>query len=577
VFGNPTYQETTLYMPSSPENYALNAHTPRSPKRLGFFLVTPLAALLVAATAFAAAPPPIASSHLPPVVPNRPDPVLVPHRPGGLPPIPFTLADIERSHLSGVLYQGMLSGLTKALPPTSVHSHAVSPSTLQKKFTIAPNASVTVPPINITGDALQDAEPSVISITDANGVDHTVATWFKYENGDTPNIYYSGTTNFSSFSTPASMPSTGYTYTGDPAMDENPYNANIGPLRMYCAGLAFDDLAHPESFPNAIVLWHTDNSQFTASPTIVDQRWVGTGTNHMTLDKPAVAVSWHNGGSPNDLGNVYVSYTSYDYGNANQVGNTAIVVATSTNGGVSFGTPVVVAYGGAPGGTSEVGESQVVVSSATGNVYVLWVDWSNGGSIQMATSTDHGSTFGTHEVAATGTFTNAAHGGPNGIRAKTVPVARYNSYAGNIGVVWHDSNGTNGFDVRYAYRDANGWHQPSSSIVQYTAGAQFMPAFDYNTTSGNIVVTYYSSSNGTTYRPYEAYCSATGTRIDTTDHDMAGRDQDPPLNGFIGDYQTVWDWTFAAGERATAAWIGYPLNDDQTTGPYDTFLTRISY
>ncbi|PYQ27657.1 MAG: hypothetical protein DMF56_18780 [Acidobacteria bacterium] len=422
------------------------------------------------------------------------------------------------------------------------------------------DATPAVPPINITSNSAQDVEPSISTIT-ASGVDRTFTTFIEYN--PNPAVRYSSTTSFSSPFNNNAVPSTGYSYSGDPANAENFSTGGQGALRTYCAGIAFNG---DETAPNAIVVWHSDpsdNGSFTASPTIVDSRYP-TAPAAYFLDKPSIAVSWHNS---TDLGYVYVAYVSYDYPYTGHAGNTAIVLATSTNGGSTFTVHSPIAYGGSDGSGSEVFNPQVVVSSATGTVWVMWLDHANN-QIRAASSTDYGSTFGSHEIAAN---TNIYLGTVTGnIRANTVPNARYNAAVGNIDLTWHDNvSGTQ--NVQYAYRDGTGWHRPSSSIVQYTGHNAFMPALDYNT-SGNVVITYYYQPSGTAaYRAYEAYISSSGTRIDSTDHDMSGFDSTPGGNDFIGDYQTVWDWTFSSGEKATAAWIGV------SSGQYDTYLSRISY
>jgi len=511
---------------------------------------------------FAATPPVIPAARLQPPIPaaaTRPQP---PPITKGIPVAPLTLQTLQNSHLSGVVYSHALARLTGRNVSTAVttqgrHS-AVTAGRTSVPGRLIPIADATVqnPSINASADSLQDVEPYVITMS-AGGVDRTVASYIKYESASVAHIHYASTTDFSTF-TRGTMPMPGgYALSGDPFMDENPYSGGVAPNRIYCVGMAFNNAE--QNAPNAIAVWHSDpsdNGNFTAAATIADNRGAG-----YFLDKPAMAVSWHNS---TDLGYVYLAYVSYDYVNS----NSAIVVARSTDGGASFPQKTVIAY--RPNSNAAVANPQIVVAPGTGYVYVLWVDFGLN-QIQMARSTDNGVTFGAHEVAASGTMSTGNLNG--GIRAETVPMARFNAAANSVDVVWHD-NGANGTEVEYAYKDTTGWHRPSLPVTQFTANDQFMPAIDYNG-SGNIVITYYdrhADPTNTAYRAYEAYLTAQGSRIDANDNWMGGFDSTASgTNPFIGDYQSVWDWTFAGVEKATGSWIGV------VSSVYDNWLTRISY
>jgi hypothetical protein len=481
---------------------------------------------------------------------------------GGVPVAPYTLTTLQNSHLSGVVYHGILGSLTaKAATSTG---RGLRPTTQsiggQNPLVVTPDATVQTPSINASADAAQDVEPSTVSLT-AGGVDRTVTSYIQYENGTDPRIHFASTTDFSTFLRGAMPAPTGYAISGDPFMDENPYAGGVAGNRMYCVGIAYNNIANPQSAANAIAVWHSDpsdNGNWTASATIADNR--GSG---YFLDKPAMAVSWHNS---TDLGYVYLAYVSYDYVN----NNSAIVVARSVDGGASFPLKTVIAYGPGPLTNNVVANPQIIVAPGSGAVYVIWLDF-GAGNIQMARSTDFGVTFGAHEIAASGTLSTGNLNG--GIRAETVPMARYNSVTNSILLVWHDVGANGTTEVEYAYKDVNGWHRPASPIVQFTANDQFMPAVDFNA-AGNVIVTYYdrhADGTNTAYRAYEAYLTASGTRIDANDNWMGGFDSTATGNHFIGDYQGVWDWTFAVGERSTASWIGV------SSGTYDNWLTRILY
>lgn len=563
-------------------------------KLTGCILILLLA--LPASPTFASPPPPIPADRLAPAVPAAPTPV---------PPLPITgkvtvpaltLQQVQASHFSGVVYYGMLSafqhttstsgqsggldGLASLfarkspLQPEAGEAEKLLTSPRPGQRAIKPDSAVSGSSINVTNDAPPDIEPAVISTT-VSGVDRTVSAYPKYDAVQTPRIHYASTTTFMLPFQAGTMPlpmngnTVLYNLTADPLLSENPFTGGKAPKRIYCAGIAYNDYAHPESKANAIAVWYSDpadNGAWTAQPSIVDSR----GPNYF-VDKPSIAVSWHNG---TDLGYVYVAYVSYDYVN----NNSAIVVATSTDG-ANFTVHPPIAYGGGPYSATTVGNPQVVVDTNSGAVYVLWVDF-GAHQIQMAASPAGGSSFGAHEVAGSGIHVGTINGN---LRAETVPMARYNSANSTLDLVWH-ADGTNGTDIDYSYRTfsvGGGWHQYSQPVVQFTANDQFMPSLDFNS-SGDVVLTYYDRHNdpqNLAYRVYEKEIYYWGDPLDTVDNLMGGDFSLVPNTGvggtnpppFVGDFQDVWDWTFADGEKATASWIGIP------SGIYDMFVTRITY
>ncbi|MEO8216840.1 MAG: sialidase family protein [Acidobacteriota bacterium] len=509
---------------------------------------------------------------MPPAIAAAPDPLPVAPILSGVKVPPLTIDQLNKSFLSGVVYYQALASLQAAQTGIAGQNgndvsdaRAGSSFVPQPSLSIMPDASI-VSTVNVTNDDLQDVEPSVMSIN-VGGVDRTTSTYIKYvaPNPLTARIQFASTTNFSTFAGgQLSLPG-GYSLTGDPLMAINPYTGGIAPTREYCSGIAFNS-GNPGSTPNAVAVWHSDDGGASwSSPTIADSR--GSG---YFLDKPAIAVSWHTG----SLGYVYVAYASWDYVS----NNTAIVVARSTDGGASFAQKTVVAYGQGPTGLP-LANPQIVVAPGTGYVYVIWVNFATN-DIRMARSTDFGVSYGAHDVVASGSLTRSSPALNGGIRASTVPMARFNTPSNKIVVVWHE-NGSQGTDVKYAYKpctsvcNSYGWEQ-KKLITQYTANDQFMPALDFNA-SGNMVVTYYdrhSDSNNLLYRDYYSFINPTGTRLQN-DQQISTFDSNPTtpqtFQGFIGDYKDIWDWAFSDGEKATAAWIGLPAK------PGEVYLTRIAY
>lgn len=423
---------------------------------------------------------------------------------------------------------------------------------------------------NASGGAQGDSssEPSVTTIT-ANGVDRTITAFNKSPSGGNQNISYASTTDFSSFQR-GDMQHSGYVLATDPWLEENPYNGGMQPLRVYCSGILFNGTGtRPQDAPSAVALWHmdpTDNGTFSA-PAIVDSRSGGG----FLLDKPAMAVSWYNG----SLGDVYVAYTSFDYVSYNPqtqvTGNTAIILARSTDGGATFPQKTVIAYGGPDGSGAVVTGAQVAVNVRNGDVYVSWVN--RAGSLAFAISHDQAVSFSTFETIAPIYTPKNTLGSFYHTRADVYPYMKYCWIDDTVRIVWHDGPTffTTGLDVFYAYRDAGGWHSSGAPVTQLTAYSEIMPAFDYNSAGDNIVTYYaYPTDNDPAgyYRAFATRLSWSGLRMEA----------DIPLGGVsnttqvLGDYQGAWDWHFLDGSRSTtAAWTGNPSFRE------DIYLSKISY
>lgn len=167
----------------------------------------------------------------------------------------------------------------------------------------------------------------------------------------------------------------------------------------------------------------TDNGATFSQP--VDASTIASNNNDFQ-DKEWVAVD-RNPSSPNK-GNVYVSWTDFRSPSSN--GN-FISLARSTNGGGSFGAPVVVSP---QDGTQSVQGSMPVVAP-NGDLYVVFRDTHSAiGGMGIVKSTDGGVTFSAEiSVAHLSALSTITGGG--GVRTNSFPNAAVDS-SGNLYVVF---------------------------------------------------------------------------------------------------------------------------------------------
>jgi len=407
-------------------------------------------------------------------------------------------------------------------------------------FSLGTLAAQSLFTVGVTNDLQHDVEPSIISALGSNA---TSTCYIKRTNAGPFRNFSGFTTDFSTWTRKVLPIPAGYTYSADPLQDANVFDTGVAPRRIYCVGIIYNGA--PTATPNSIGVWRSDDGGNNwSSPTLV-------ATNNSTtffLDKPDVGVSWYSG----TRGYVYVAYVRVNNGNPNL---SELFVARSTNGGVSFSTPVRVAQGLFQG-------PQMLGGPFGGRIYVVWTDLTNE-RLLMAWSDNLGASWTAPEVVASGDFLSGSTADRlNGnVRAVTLSAARYNSVDNSIGVVWHEKvSGTT--DVYFARKNASGW-SAKRRINPLTANDQFMPALDFDTT-GNYVVTYYDRSQDASnlkYREFWVQIDASGTILDW-DEVAGGFESDPSqyFQNFIGDYQDIWWWSFSDtwGDRFNGVWIGRP-------------------
>ncbi len=451
-------------------------------------------------------------------------------------------------HASGPLYATMM-GLT----PTK-STLPEEPYIGSDDFTIA---STVIGSVNMTNDSYQDTEPAVVALT-IGDTDYITTAYIKFPS-DRFRIY-TATTNdyFNTIHHRLIYVPYPYTRSADPMIDANIYSSGITPKRTYLTGLLMNEGATN----TAIGVWRSDNGGLSWTGPVI----VATSTEYSRpVDKPDIVVSWYSG----TRGYVYVAYVKIA-----PDGNTQyLYIVRSTNGGQTFDAPVLVTAT-----NNSINGPQVLVNPYYGNVYVLWTDFVDN-AIKMSTSYDYGLTWTYPETLANATVkmlggreSDYIYGGARGIRAGSLPMARFNWVANRICVVWHEKESSSTIppktDVYYTSKSPSG-RQPKVRVNDVTRGDQFMPALDFDST-GNMIVTFYDRRDdpgNLFYHEYMARISPTGTllepnvRVSTFQSDPRAYSYYPEYI-FLGDYQDIWDWTFIPGEYYISSWVGIPAMGD---------------
>jgi hypothetical protein len=407
--------------------------------------------------------------------------------------------------------------------------------------------------LTVTNDAQQDTEPTVRTLTIGSTTYTTVASIKYLFTGPSPNRnrfrnYFATTTDFSTWTRGELPMPTGYKQSGDPLMDENSYTTGIAPLRKYVTGIIYqDNSTSNDVVPNAIGVWHSDDGGLTWSqPTLV----AVNSDPLVFLDKPAINVSQWFGNN----GTVFVAYIKINFP-PNPTNH--LLVARSTDGGVTFSAPSEVTSGDIEG-------PQILTSPYGDKVYALWADYSLN-AMRMSTSSSSLLSWTAGETATTGSFlpnrnpTQNLNGG-TGVRAVTLPMARYNWVKNSVSLVWHEfeSSTSDKTDIFYVAKTSSGW-QAKKRVNPTTLNDQFMPGFDFDS-SGRFMVTFYDRSqdpNNLLYKESWARIDYLGNVLGSGALSVPPSDPNAYLNKFIGDYQDSWWWNFSDqyGNRFNAAWV----------------------
>jgi hypothetical protein len=284
--------------------------------------------------------------------------------------------------------------------------------------------------------------------------------------------------------------------------------------------------------------------------------------NHLWVDKSVTSPF---------VNNLYAAWTDFSGPN-----NQRIVFARSTNGGVNWSAGINVS--GAVGGTS-LHQGVNINSGPNGEVYVSWIVYNTTSlleenSVNLVRSTDGGVTFTAPQIIAANTRGIRTAGVGKGIRTNSFPcIAVDNSFGPNRGTlyaVWANigTPGINtGSDVDiYMVRSVNSgvsWSAPQKVNVSTTGAGKknYLPWITCDQATGKLHVVYYSDRNVTSTQ-CETFISSSfngGTSwTDVRISDVAFTPSPIPglASGYFGDYLGI-----SANDD-----VIYPVWTDNRTG-----------
>ncbi len=282
------------------------------------------------------------------------------------------------------------------------------------------------------------------------------------------------------------------------------------------------------------------------------QHWTSTyfslqrGTARFN-DKPYIAVDTNPGSPFRDT--VYVAWDQTSFGGLST--NNGILVSSSTNGGLTFSNPVF-ASDTMPGGKADIGADPFV--GPGGTLFVAWHDVLNN-RLMVASSKDGGTTFGTNHVISP-TIVRFDIGIPamDTRRALLYPACAVDSSTGSrrgtLFCSWMDLTATDGTDVFVAHSsDGTTWSAPVRVNDDPTAVAndQFNQWLAVDPTDGSISVSFYDTRNDPTHVSTDVYYARStdgsltfgaNVKVTTASTNEATSGADPHGNQY-GDYEGI--------------------------------------
>lgn len=200
--------------------------------------------------------------------------------------------------------------------------------------------------------------------------------------------------------------------------------------------------------------------------------------------------------------NLYMSWTEFDaYGSANPNDSTRILFSRSTDGGLSWSTPLKVSdVGGDCIDSDNTVEGAVPAVGPNGEIYL---SWSGPLGIMFDKSGDGGATFGTD------IYVTEQPGGwdfevPGIYRCNGLPITACDisdsPYQGNVYIAWSDQrNGTNNTDVFFIKSTDGGetWGEVKQVNDDATATHQFFTWMTVDQVTGSIYYVFYDRRNST--------------------------------------------------------------------------------
>ena len=262
---------------------------------------------------------------------------------------------------------------------------------------------------------------------------------------------------------------------GDPGIVVNRTGA------FYASYILFDAL-RPIGFRNTVGVSKSSDGGVTWSLPVALPVFGVAGS---FLDKPFSAVD-ATGGVNN--GNVYVTFTDFP---AVPTGSLPIMFSRSTNGGLSFSAPIQLSATG----TQDQGSAPVV--GPNGEIYVAWFQFAGGvhaSGIVVAKSTDGGVSFGTPVFAAAATPLGFNSGSMLGnFRVNSFPRIDVDPSNGNVYIAYGSRPGHGDSGDVFFIRSTTGgatWSSPLRVNDDPGDNDQFFPDIAVNS-DGTIMAIWY--------------------------------------------------------------------------------------
>jgi hypothetical protein len=250
---------------------------------------------------------------------------------------------------------------------------------------------------------------------------------------------------------------------------------------VFYASYILFDASRPLGFRNTVgVSTSTDGGVTWGLPVALPP----FGAPNGVLDKPFSAVDSTGGGHS---GNVYVTFTNFP---AIFTGTLPIMFSRSTNGGLSFSSPIQLSASG----TQSQGSEPVV--GPHGEIYVAWFQFTGpqGSGIVVAKSTDGGLTFAAPVFVAPATAIGFNSGNLLGnFRVNSFPRIDVDQTNGNVYIAYASRPGHGDSGDAFFVRSTNGgasWSAPLRINDDPGDNDQFFPDIAVNS-EGTIMAIWY--------------------------------------------------------------------------------------
>jgi hypothetical protein len=318
---------------------------------------------------------------------------------------------------------------------------------------------------------------------------------------------------------------------------------------VFYASYILFDASRPAGFQNTVGVSKSTNGGLTWTLPVALPVF---GAANAFLDKCFIAVD-ATGGASN--GNVYVTFTNFPQVNT---GTLPIMFSRSTNGGMSFSTPIQLS------GTGTRNQGSEPVVGPNGEIYVTWWQASGpGGSrIMVAKSTNGGVSFGAPVPVSPVTPIGFSSGSLLGnFRVNSFPRIDVNQSNGNVYIAFASRPGNGDSGDAFFVRSTNGgatWSSPLRINDDPGDNDQFFPDlavgadgtirviwYDKRRDPNNVAMTVFtavSTDGGLSFGPNQAVTPATFP---------PAVGYDPVLNRiYMGDYIDIKAGASASGRTS---------------------------